>query len=209
MAYASYESSRIAAKRCYERRKSLGLCADCGTPNSNNKTRCDSCIAKHRDRDKRYREQGRCRACGKPSNGRGACISCKAKKKEKTRALVLSGRCFYGCNSPAAPGIKACERCNETRKARIRQTKINAFNAYGGAKCACCGESMLECLQLDHINNDGAEHRKMKMHGGRIYRLLRSQGYPPGFQVLCANCNFAKGILGYCPHQRFTATSSL
>jgi hypothetical protein len=25
-------------------------------------------------------------------------------------------------------------------------------------------------------------------------------GFPPIFQVLCMNCNFAKGKLGFCPH---------
>lgn len=26
-------------------------------------------------------------------------------------------------------------------------------------------------------------------------------GWPPGYQVLCHNCNVAKRILGTCPHQ--------
>jgi hypothetical protein len=31
--------------------------------------------------------------------------------------------------------------------------------AYGG-RCACCGEFERDFLTLDHVNNDGAEHRR-------------------------------------------------
>ena len=30
---------------------------------------------------------------------------------------------------------------------------------------------------------------------------LKRNDYPPGFQVLCHNCNWAKHALGRCPHQ--------
>jgi hypothetical protein len=35
-----------------------------------------------------------------------------------------------------------------------------------------------------------------------VYRSLRNQGYPPGYQVLCHNCNWAKYAYGECPHQK-------
>jgi hypothetical protein len=31
---------------------------------------------------------------------------------------------------------------------------------------------------------------------------MRDQGYPPGFRVLCHNCNMAIGLFGVCPHER-------
>ena len=34
-----------------------------------------------------------------------------------------------------------------------------------------------------------------------IYRYLKIRGFPPGYQVLCHNCNQAKGFYGKCPHQ--------
>ena len=62
-------------------------------------------------------------------------------------------------------------------------------------------------LTLDHINNDGAEHRR-EIHGRQTaagyqtYRWLMRNGFPPGFQVLCANCNHGKRMNGgTCPHQ--------
>ena len=34
-----------------------------------------------------------------------------------------------------------------------------------------------------------------------IYRWLIKHKFPPGIQVLCHNCNLAKGYYGACPHQ--------
>lgn len=68
---------------------------------------------------------------------------------------------------------------------------------YGGGKCACvkCGESDIDCLSLDHVNND-AHHRTSKHHvGGHIlYRSLINKSYPKGYQTLCMNCNFKKSL---------------
>lgn len=92
----------------------------------------------------------------------------------------------------------------KARKATIRNSrKVRAevLEAYGG-KCACCGEATPQFLTIDHIYNDGAEHRKTL--GGRsssIYRWLKLNGFPKDrFQLLCWNCNAAKQFYGGCPH---------
>lgn len=78
---------------------------------------------------------------------------------------------------------------------RLRKQVIDAY----GGKCACCGESNPAFLSVDHINNDGAEHRRSVRH---LYTWLRQNDFPKdGFQLLCFNCNCAKGIYGICPHQ--------
>jgi hypothetical protein len=55
-------------------------------------------------------------------------------------------------------------------------------------------------LTIDHIENNGAEHRRQQRNGQNkghdIYAWLRKNNYPEGFQVLCYNCNCAKGIYG-------------
>lgn len=91
-------------------------------------------------------------------------------------------------------------------KARLK-LRVETLLAYGGC-CACCGEDKYEFLAIDHKNNNGSEHRKSiggtlsnPRSGGATYRWLRINNYPEGFQVLCHNCNFAKGHYGYCPHQ--------
>jgi hypothetical protein len=80
--------------------------------------------------------------------------------------------------------------------------KTEVMNAYGG-KCACCGETELLFLSIDHINNDGAEKRKNgEPTGATLYAKLKRLEYPrEEYQVLCMNCNFAKGMYGFCPHQ--------
>lgn len=85
------------------------------------------------------------------------------------------------------------------------RARLEAYEAYGGAHCACCGEKELMFLTIDHVNNDGAEHRRSlgwKRGGRSMGAWLRANGFPPGFQVLCINCNFGKHRNGgVCPHQ--------
>jgi len=79
-------------------------------------------------------------------------------------------------------------------KARTN-TKINILTHYGNGKLAClgCGETRLDCLSLDHINNDGMAHRKQLGFGGyKFYRLLIKEDYPSGYQTLCMNCQWVK-----------------
>jgi hypothetical protein len=102
---------------------------------------------------------------------------------------------------------------NETSKRRRQQLKLAAFNAYGGPRCVCCGEDHLEFLSIDHVDQNGAEHRrklmgekgwsptKNSMCGATFYLWLKQNSYPPGFRVLCMNCNFSLSRFGYCPHQ--------
>ncbi len=86
-------------------------------------------------------------------------------------------------------------RCQKDR-AVIRQRVIEHY----GGKCTCCGELTYEFLTVDHINNDGAQHRR-EMPGKNLYHWLINSNFPEGFQILCYNCNCAKGAYGQCPHQ--------
>lgn len=84
----------------------------------------------------------------------------------------------------------------------IRKVKQEVFSAYGG-RCQCCGEEELTFLAIDHIDGGGNKHREEEFKGfggAHFYRWLRRQGYPPGYRVLCHNCNWATAW-GTCPHQ--------
>ena len=84
---------------------------------------------------------------------------------------------------------------------RLQALKLSVFGHYGDV-CACCGEWRIEFLAIDHVNGDGAEHRKSVHPGHGLYKWIRDHGYPPDFQILCFNCNWAKGNDSECPHQR-------
>jgi hypothetical protein len=82
---------------------------------------------------------------------------------------------------------------------RREKLKAEVFKHYG-EKCAHCGINDLDVLTIGHINQDGAEHRKKltddkksahrgRMSGYKFYQWLRANKYPPGFRVLCFNCN--------------------
>ena len=93
------------------------------------------------------------------------------------------------------------EQDNAYIRVRNAADRLNVFNAYGGPRCVCCSETTNEFLTLDHIGGDGALHRRqIGKQGNSFYRYLKAQGFPPGFRVLCMNCNFALGRFGYCPH---------
>lgn len=115
-----------------------------------------------------------------------------------------------------------CKKCRkyrdkkryENRKELIREKqriydlsiKMRVIEAYG-SKCACpgCTIDTVEFLTIDHINNDGAEDRRQngKKSGGKLYRWLIQNNFPKdSYQLLCYNCNCAKGFFGYCPHNK-------
>lgn len=95
---------------------------------------------------------------------------------------------------------------DKVKASRIRtrnKLRNDVLLAYG-EMCKCCGEQTREFLQIDHINNDGAKHRKEfgLKSAQAMYTWLRKNNYPRGFQILCANCNTAKQYYAGCPHQK-------
>lgn len=82
-----------------------------------------------------------------------------------------------------------------------RRMRLEALTRYGGdpPTCACCGEGIVQFLAIDHVNGGGAEHRRAV--GSKVHLWLKRNGWPDGYQVLCHNCNSAKGFYGTCPHQ--------
>jgi hypothetical protein len=79
-----------------------------------------------------------------------------------------------------------------------RKAKAEGIMEYGG-KCACCSETTPEFLTIDHIN--GRDKSKPRATGQKEWLRLKWAGWPKeGIQLLCYNCNCAKGVFGSCPH---------
>lgn len=117
------------------------------------------------------------------------CAVCGLVKDEKKFRQSFGGGTRNVC--------RACQA--EYEYIRIKADVLNAY----GRKCACCGETNPLFLNLDHVDNDGGEHRRETGYiTTQMYRLARRLGYPKDkFQLLCASCNFAKGHHGICPHK--------
>jgi hypothetical protein len=92
------------------------------------------------------------------------------------------------------------EHCQEARKyrqehleetsERYKKLRLLVINNYGG-KCAFCGDTNTNHLCIDHVNDDGAIHRKVVSPGNLCYWLIKNN-FPSGFQILCFNHNAEK-----------------
>ena len=80
--------------------------------------------------------------------------------------------------------------------------------------CNCCGEnSHVDFLAIDHIagkNQMDSEPKLIKLgyssklKGKGLINWIIENNYPKGFQILCHNCNVAKGLIGngnICTHE--------
>lgn len=96
---------------------------------------------------------------------------------------------------------KARKTANKSQRI-LRRDILEHYSGTIPAQCIQCGERRYQCLELDHINDDGAEHGKRlcKAEGHRayrgvnsyIYRDIKKNNYPAGYQTLCANCHSIK-----------------
>jgi len=101
------------------------------------------------------------------------------------------------------------ERFLKNQKQAGKNIRMEVLRHYSDPpECSCCGETEYLFLHIDHINGDGAEHRKLmskefgrKQGGNDLLYWLKKHNYPPGFQILCANCNLGKRLQKDCPHK--------
>lgn len=118
------------------------------------------------------------------------------------KKLIDSGRC-RACGGEKDNPERYCKSCldkyAEGARLEHEHRRRLVIEAYGDL-CACCGEREYAFLCIDHINGGGNQHRASIQ--GDLYSWLCTNGFPPGFQTLCHNCNMAKGLYGACPHTR-------
>jgi hypothetical protein len=83
-----------------------------------------------------------------------------------------------------------------------RRLLVLTHYSNGPPKCSCCPETEIRFLSIDHIDGGGRKHRKrIGGSSSALYRWIMENNYPSSFQVLCMNCNFAKGQNNICPHK--------
>lgn len=156
--------------------------------------RCKKCGREQEDIEFEGRHPSRCKTCwrkydkfwhAKMLERHGADYYKKIRKEVHKRRLKKFGR----------------KGLNEMAKANYHLRKSKIFDMYGGKSCAHCGTVDTRVLVIDHINNDGNQHRLKhlgsKTHAGvHTYNWIIRNKYPPGFQVLCHNCNWIKRLDG-------------
>jgi hypothetical protein len=130
------------------------------------------------------------------------CVSTRHKREadESRQAMREYNREYYRSNKERVDKLNTDwkkanpEKRRKTALSYYYRLQAEAVEAYGGFVCNWCGIDEPFVLTIDHVNNDGNEHRKQigSIGGHKFYKWLKDNGYPPGFQVLCMNCNHAK-----------------
>ncbi len=158
----------------------------------------------------------KCRRCGRGSDGGFCSEKCRLAFNEARRLRRVDrkarGLCSQ-CGKKAVRGKTLCKeharRWAESNKRSWDRIKLAAFAGYGGPVCNCCGTTVLAFLTIDHTEGGGRQHRlKNRLLGSQLYRWLIRNNFPPGFRVLCHNCNSGRHVNGgVCPcdgvnHQR-------
>lgn len=214
-------------KRAANRRQA-GMCSSCIIrPAESGRAVCDRCYARHKLYGDTLRDLvvttygGVCAVCGE-TNVAFLSVDHISNDGAEHRREVGQGHRFYlwlRKNHFPQEGFQLlCANCNWRKRVDSQSDPFSqkaiymknwyaslrseTFAAYGG-ECICCGESQIDVLTIDHVKNDGAQHRRLIGGGSRLYAWLRKNGFPQdGFQILCFNCNRAKFYYGVCPHQQ-------
>lgn len=164
-------------------------------------------------REKRLAE-GMCYRCGgmPPVKGKQSCIFCsiagRERMAENNKKRKETGLCIRCLKRPPEGSTVHCEECKAASKEPAQRYKsaekkqfMKMIFAHYGDKCACCNEIERKFLTIDHVNSDGAEHRK-EVGTAEIARWLVRNDFPEGFQILCYNCNLGRARNGgVCPHK--------
>ena len=158
----------------------------------------------------------KCRNCGKTgeqAKGQGTlCPDCSKAYQKAYRAANIERLSLFEKRRNEKRRKDPEWVAKEQKRGREywKAERHRAMMAYGGYRCACCGETEPMFLSLDHVHNDGADHRREmgyeegngKGASSAILSWLKKNNYPPGFQVLCMNCNHGKARNGgICPHK--------
>ena len=113
------------------------------------------------------------------------------------------------------PEIKAREKENrDYQRSQVLQYYSKHLTKSNIPCCNCCGVDIKDFLALDHIAGKkqmDSEPELVKLgysskKSGRVLiNWIIDNGFPDGFQILCHNCNYAKGMRknkNVCPHQQ-------
>ncbi len=162
-------------------------------------------VEKNRDKvnaynRKRYSENPKAREVQKIASRRWTLRNRERCNERIAKWMRLNRPRLYNPNTP--DGIARRNRENSRKRGYTAVIKSDVLTHYGKGTLQCCWTDCnvndVDMLSLDHIQNNGAEHRRQL--GGyskacRLYRHLQREGYPQGYQTLCYNHQMKKEIV--------------
>lgn len=130
----------------------------------------------------------------------GLLMSTKAYRQAHKEEIKAYQRTYFQAHKEKQKDYykKHQDKLKASEKFRHQERRKKVLDHYG-QKCVCCGEAEERFLTIDHINNNGAEHKR-EMGNHDLYLWLVKNNFPEGFQTLCWNCNCGRR-LGLCPHK--------
>ena len=132
---------------------------------------------------------------------RDYCVQCWSASRREYQKAYAKRNAEHLTKYHAEKYLRTRETGRIVRKRYYDKWKKVVFDHYGNS-CVCCGETEPRFLTIDHMNNDGAQHRKDVGMGSVLFRWLVNNSFPKDFRILCFNCNsgrFHNG--GMCPHE--------
>ena len=132
-----------------------------------------------------------------------------AKQKERRLTSEYKARTKARTSTPEYKTKRKSKRYSERLK--VLQYYSKDLSKSDIPCCRCCGESHNKFLAIDHI----AGRKQMdsepellelgyssSLASSNLIIWIIKNNFPKGFQILCHNCNVAKGHYGECPHER-------
>jgi len=149
------------------------------------------CSLKCRNEEHRIRQKDWCRQQGLNEDPKITRKKWVEKNKEKLKIWWRE----YREKNRAKMNIQ-----NALERDRVKKEVFSHYATRGEIVCAICGFADFDCLQIDHILDNGADDRRNNLGdrtsaGTVFYRFLRKNNYPQGYQLLCANCNCKKELM--------------
>lgn len=185
------------------------MCRDCRAKLVDFHTRCEHCRFRHTQARRRRKATGLCYGCeAKRPAGAKYCARCRAKQAQYNRDQYRTRTCPDCRIRPCEFKKQRCSTCWKIqtlavqKRLRVRATlrrralKLEVYTAYGG-KCRSCGDSRLDHLCIDHVNDDGYLDRfpsGKRRCGVDLLKRIKREGYPESYQLLCLGCNLAKQV---------------
>uniref|UniRef100_A0A6M3K2M8 Uncharacterized protein n=1 Tax=viral metagenome TaxID=1070528 RepID=A0A6M3K2M8_9ZZZZ len=135
-----------------------------------------------------------CACCGK---GRWTRLWSNKPKAELCRRCSALHNLVLVSHRPRFTKEERIERRRKGDRERYQARKQDVLKHYGGdpPKCAHCGITDIDVLCIDHINGGGRKHYlELQAKNIIMQKWLQDNGYPEGYQILCANCNLKKEV---------------